>query len=94
MGILLLFAAAVLFGGFAFVQIRSLSRWRGGWRLAAALPLLGVVFVVARIVLDTRRDPTSHNLWPFEIVIGTVVALAALGLLHVGERASRLRKSA
>jgi len=39
---------------------------------------------VARIVIDTRRDPTSHNLWPFEIVLGTAVALAALGLLHLG----------
>jgi len=86
MDVLLLFVAALLFGGFAFVQVRSLLRWRGGWRLAAGLPLLGVAFVVLRIVLDTRRDPTSHNLWPFEIVIATAVALAALGLLHVVER--------
>src|SRR5688572_18357240 len=25
--------------------------------------------VMARVVVDAFRDPTSHNLWPFEMVI-------------------------
>ena len=25
--------------------------------------------VMARVVFDVARDPTSHNLWPFEIVL-------------------------
>ena len=40
--------------------------------LAAAVPAA----VMARVVVDTSRDPTSHNLWPFEVVIALVVGLA------------------
>lgn len=43
----------------------GLWRWRGGWRIAAA-PAMVMSFVVLRIVVDTARDPTSRNLWPFE----------------------------
>jgi hypothetical protein len=69
-----------LFGGFmlAFVALGligvawpawALWRWRGGWRIAAAVPAIAMGFVILRIVVDTARDPTSHNLWPFEIVM-------------------------
>jgi len=40
--------------------------------LAAAVPAA----VMARVVVDTTRDPTSHNLWPFELVIAFLVGLA------------------
>jgi hypothetical protein len=40
--------------------------------LAAAVPAA----VMARVVVDTMRDPTSHNLWPFELVIAFMVGLA------------------
>jgi hypothetical protein len=40
----------------------GLWRWRGGWRLLAAVPAAVMAFVVLRIVIDTARDPTSHNL--------------------------------
>jgi len=48
--------------------------------------LLSVIFVVgaavpcavfARVVVDGMRDPTSHNLWPIELVIATVLGLIA-----------------
>lgn len=39
--------------------------------LAAAVPAA----VMARVVVDTTRDPTSHNLWPFELVIAFLVGL-------------------
>lgn len=44
---------------------RGLWRWRGGWRIAAA-PAMCMPFVVLRIVVDTARDPTPRNPWPFE----------------------------
>jgi hypothetical protein len=56
-------------------------RWHGGWRLAAAAPAVMMVFVALRVVVDTARDPTSHNLWPFEILQAgalSVVVMAAL----------------
>jgi hypothetical protein len=46
--------------------------WRTVLVTGAAVP--GAVF--ARVIVDTWRDPTSHNLWPFEIVIALVMGLA------------------
>lgn len=44
------------------------------WLLvAASVP----VAVMARVAVDTAADPTSHNLWPFELVIAVFVGLAA-----------------
>ena len=44
----------------------------GGAILIGAVPAA----VMARVVVDTTRDPTSHNLWPFELVIAFLVGLA------------------
>jgi hypothetical protein len=33
--------------------------------------------VLARVVAETSRDPTSHNLWPFEIIIAAGVGFSA-----------------
>ena len=43
-------------------------RWRGGWRLAAAVPAMLMSFVILRLLIDLSLDATSHNLWPFEIL--------------------------
>lgn len=37
-------------------------------------------------VIDTTRDPTSHNLWPFEILQFGIVALAIVGGLELARR--------
>lgn len=60
----------------------GLWRWRGGWRVAAALPAAVMAFVVLRIVVGTTIDPTSHNLWPFEIVMWG--GLSCAGMLPLG----------
>lgn len=44
---------------------------RAVWLGAAVLPAA----VFARVVYDGLRDPTSHNLWPFELAIAFGVAL-------------------
>lgn len=67
--------------GYLLVQARLLARWRGGFQAAAALPLLGWGVWGSLFVRDVARDPTSHNLFPFEILIGVAVALPYLGLL-------------
>jgi hypothetical protein len=41
--------------------------------VGAAVP----VAVIVRVVVDTLRDPTSHNLWPFEVIIAVGVGLLA-----------------
>lgn len=66
---------------------------RPGWRVPWLAVAGGFVLaVLGRIVVETGRDPTSHNLWPFEVVIvgffGVVSGLAgvaiARGLQRVG----------
>ncbi len=88
---------SLLFGGFMFfilalvvgaivLSVRTVRKWRGGWRIAAAVPAAWVAFVILRIVLDTARDPTSHNLWPFEILIACGGAVLIIGLLSLVRR--------
>ena len=64
----------------------GLWKWRGGWRVAAAVPAAVIAFVILRIIIDTARDPTSHNLWPFEILIYGSLSLAAMGGLALVRR--------
>jgi len=51
-------------------------------RPSRALPVLAVTlgFVAAvygRVQVETAKDPTSHNLWPFEVVIAGGFGLVA-----------------
>lgn len=78
-GFMLLMAGLVLTGLGA--PIWAARRWSGGWRVAAMIPLGAVAFVVLRIIVGVTIDPTSHNLWPFEIVMVSLGALAAIVLL-------------
>ncbi len=81
----MLLVLALLIAGIAW-PIRSVWKWRGGWRIAAAIPLALMGFVVLRIVFDTARDPTSHNLWPFEILMYGVVAVIIVAALTLARR--------
>lgn len=81
----MLLVLALLVAGIA-VPLWTAWKWRGGWRLAAAVPAAVIGFVVLRIVVDTARDPTSHNLWPFEILQFGTVALIAIGALKFARR--------
>ncbi|MGH8192394.1 MAG: hypothetical protein ACREP2_13240, partial [Rhodanobacteraceae bacterium] len=82
-GFIVAVLASIVFG-FA-MPAWCLWRWRGTWRMLAAVPAVVIGFVVLRIFFDTARDPTSHNLWPFEIVmwggLGSVW-MVVLGLVH------------
>lgn len=70
--------------GFVIAQGWALVRWQGIWRWLAGVPLLLVSVVVLRIIVDTSADPTSHNLWPFEVLGVMVLAGVALGGLQLG----------
>ncbi len=59
--------AAVLRGSF------GASIWRSLVVPAVAVPAV----VLARVVADGFADPTSHNLWPFEVVIALIVGVVA-----------------
>jgi hypothetical protein len=61
-------------------------RWRGGWRLAAAVPAVMIAFVILRIVIGASIDPTSHNLWPFEILMVSGLSLAVMAALKLARK--------
>ncbi len=60
-------------------QIWAIRAWRGVWRWLAAAPLLLAGADLVLILVSTAIDPTSHNLWPLELLF-----IAALGLPVVG----------
>ena len=50
----------------------------GKARLFSVILVLGgsvPAAVLARVAVDTAKDPTSHNLWPFEFIIAAVVGV-------------------
>jgi hypothetical protein len=69
--------------GLAVFGVRALVRWHAGWRWAALAPLLVVLVNVLTIAVDIRADPTSHNLWPFEVLAMVVIASAVLGAIEL-----------
>jgi hypothetical protein len=62
---------------------RAMRRWQGGWRIAAMVPLAVTGFVVLRILFGVLLDPTSHNLWPFEVALAGVVSVMAMAVFVV-----------
>ena len=69
---------------YLWLQVRTIRRWAGKWRLAACLPVLGWAIWLVGFVHDVVRDPTSHNLFPFEILIGVGLSIIYLGALAIG----------
>lgn len=63
-------------------------RWSGGWRIAAAVPGVMMGFVILRIVFGVAIDPTSHNLWPFEILQVGLLSLVIIGVLLAARKLS------
>lgn len=59
--------------------------WRPGakWQTGGGVGFGWAVVVIVQIILDTARDPTSHNLAPFEILLALFFGLppAVLGVL-------------
>ena len=46
--------------------------------LLVAMALCPAAVVAIRVVADTAADPTSHNLWPFEIALALFVGACAV----------------
>ncbi len=47
-------------------------------RLAPTIFIIGAsvpAAVLVRVVVETTKDPTSHNLWPFEVIIAAVAGV-------------------
>jgi len=61
-------------------------RWRGGWRFAAAMPVALMSFAVLRFEIEVTRDPTSHNLWPLELLLFALCSLAISAALLIARK--------
>lgn len=59
--------------GAAFVRLVGRSHFLISLLVGVAVPAV----VIARVAVDTAQDPTSHNLWPFEVFIAGFLGLAA-----------------
>ena len=50
--------------------------------------------VMARVIVETAQGPTSHNLWPFELIIASAVGLVvSLAGSLTGELLAKILKS-
>lgn len=72
------------------VAARLVPARRAAWGMALCLPAA----VALRVAVETAADPTSHNLWPLELVLALVLGLggAVPGVL-LGMLARRLSRA-
>lgn len=81
----------LLLGALAGVLAGHLLRQRL-WVPVLAVTAGFVLAVLGRVVVEAARDPTSHNLWPVEVVIaggiGLVAALIGVGVARMLQRAT------
>lgn len=69
----LVVVAAVAFAAQAILSTRF---WSTALVVGAAVPAA----VLARVVVEAAADPTTHNLWPLELVLSAVPGFVASGL--------------
>lgn len=71
----------------AAIAAHRLSRSsRDEWQVAAWLPVIPLAVWGPYITIATTRDPTSHNLWPFELVAWSLLTLVLFGAVLIARR--------
>jgi hypothetical protein len=63
------------------LPILAMRRWQGVWRLLAGLTMVPIAYDILRIVTGLAADPTSHNLFPLELILWSAPGLFALLVL-------------
>ena len=63
------------------LQLWAAIAWQGAWRWLAAAPMLLMAAHFLFIMFQISIDPTSHNLWPFELAIIALIGLPVVGVL-------------
>lgn len=61
--------------------ILVLVTWTGIWRILGMLAPLSVIGTWLKIKIGIALDPSSNNLWPFDVLIVSALALAYLGIV-------------
>ena len=63
------------------------------WKVVRILGTTLAAAVLARVIVEGMRDPSSHNLWPFEILIALLLGFAcSVAGAMAGSVVVRLRK--
>jgi hypothetical protein len=88
---LAVFALALLAAACACLlwPLWGVLRWRGIWRALAVLPLVAILVWGAKDYSDLQRDPTSHNLLPFEFLEAAVLIGPYMLIVWLLRRARR-----
>lgn len=63
--------AVPVLAAFLLRFLRMVSLGKVVWVLATSL----ATAVMLRVMVETSQDPTSHNLWPFELIMAEVLGL-------------------
>ena len=84
-------------GLFVVFVTAAACRYAGASRFFIAVAVVGSAApaaVMARVARETAADPTSHNLWPFEVVFSGAVGwlMAAAGAVAGGLMIRVLRR--
>ena len=51
------------------LQVLIVKRVKGILRLIGLIPSVVIVGIIVNIIIGINIDKTSHNLWPFEIIL-------------------------
>ena len=70
----------------ALAAARLARRSREEWKVAAWLPVAPLALWGPYVALGVTRDPTSHNLWPFELAAWGLVSVMLFGIVLLGRR--------
>lgn len=84
LGNLVVFLVPAALVGLGSLKLARTSR--DEWRVLAWSPVLPLAAWAVHIAWGVTRDPTSHDLWPLELVIWCVLSLALAGLFLLGRR--------
>jgi hypothetical protein len=76
-------ALVVLICAYLGLQVWAIRRWQGMYAKLAWIPIIGWGIWLVAFVIAVLRDPSSHNLLPFEVAIGISVGFAFLALIAV-----------
>ena len=64
--------------------------WQGVWRLLGVVPIAIMVTVPLNIMVGMAYDPTSHNLFPFELVVYCVPSFIFWAIIvHLHSKAAK-----
>lgn len=81
--LLVVFASAV----FGFVApVWCFRRWRGRWRIAAAIPMVGMALFVAFLLVAALFDSGSLNLLPFVVLMAALPSSLFIVLLFLARK--------